>query len=450
MVVSRAYLEEQFKGDCDGALDRLVGLSGETCAEKVVALMLGEHMMPPRRAMNTIGMSHMECRGLLDQRQCDPEMVLKVSRHNKANNCNEAFSRVSAGVSCSARIKWTIENTEKTPEEAFRVVADEFKVCRDIITLGCTKDDLHYPKTSCKPKFFNNYETAEPAVLLSMTHANQGSLEPMIQCSGISAARGACENKDVELCLEEGSFHLVKTSPVNSEGDTAHSTIAEIRSAAASVARRQLDVTEAPKVILHTRNPLEIIFEDVLATLASQGVVIPNTKVDIYEFQELSRNAETHVLILRTMLETAVRNIQEWQVMKTFIDNPSYDVLMVTDEELGDRLLQPAIMAELSRFLGLVPNHNVILDGLQASETVYVKRKDPDAMKSNDFFLESSAVHLQYICHLMEMAPMFLQTTVEQGYGREIGILTEYCVGFDEEWLVTAGQEIFSGFSETM
>jgi hypothetical protein len=123
---------------------------------------------------------------------------------------------------------------------------------------------------------------------------------------------------------------------------------------------------------------------------------------------------------------------------------------MVSDEELSDRLLQPAIMAEMSRRFGLTPEHNTILDGLQASETLYVKRPDPNAMKSNDFFLESSAIRLQYICHLMEMAPIFLQTTIEQGYGHEIGMLTQYCVGFDEEWIYTAGQEIFLGFSETM
>jgi hypothetical protein len=135
MVMSRDYLEEQFESDCNGSVDRLEGVSGATCAEKVIELMLGEELMPPRRAMNSVGMSFMECRGLLDKHHCEPEMVLKVSRHNKASNCNEAFARTSGGISCSARMKWGIENTDKSDEEVFRSVAEEFKVCSDVIAL---------------------------------------------------------------------------------------------------------------------------------------------------------------------------------------------------------------------------------------------------------------------------------------------------------------------------
>lgn len=449
MVMSRDYLEQVFTSDCDGSVDRIVGLSGESCAEKVVSLMLGEDLMPPRRAMNTVGMSFMECRGLLDHHQCEPEMVLKVSRHNRASNCNEAFARMAAGVSCSSRMKWAIANTDKSAAEAFRVVSDEFKVCRDVISLECTEEDLHYPESTCKASYFNNYENTEPAVLLSTTNADQGNLEPMIQCSGISTARGACENKDVSLCLEDGKFHLVKAKPVAEDSTTAHHTIDKIRTAAAAVARRQLS-SAPPKVFLHTRNPLEIVFEDVLLALSEKGIVAQESAIDIIAFKEASRSPESHELIMRTMLNSALQNIRDWEVMKDFVDNPSYDVLMITDEELSDRLLQPAIVAEISRRLGLTPDHNTILDGLQASETLYTKRQKAGALKSSDFYLESSAKRLQYICHMMEMAPMFLQTTVEQGYGHEIGTLTEYCVGFDEEWLMTAGEEIFTGFSETM
>jgi hypothetical protein len=427
-----------------------VGVSGATCAEKVIELMLGEELMPPRRAMNSVGMSFMECRGLLDQHHCEPEMVLKVSRHNKASNCNEAFARTSGGISCSARMKWGIENTDKSDEEVFRSVAEEFKVCSDVISLGCKKEDLHYPESTCQAKLFNNYKASEPAFFLSMTHADRGNLELMIKCAGISTANGACEEKDLEICLQDGQFHMVKASPVAADrSTTAHHTVEKIRAAAAAVARRQLSSVPS-KIVLHTRNPLDIVFDDVMSALSAGGIVSPLSKPSIYTFKELSRSVENHALIMRTMMESTIRNIQDWQVMKSFIDNPYYDVLMVSDEELSDRLLQPAILAEMSRRFGLTPEHNTILDGLQASETLYVKRPDPNAMKSNDFFLESSAIRLQYICHLMEMAPIFLQTTIEQGYGHEIGMLTQYCVGFDEEWIYTAGQEIFLGFSETM
>lgn len=449
MVMSREYLESEFISDCDGSVDRLVGDSGETCAEKVVALMLGEDMMPPRRAMNHVGMSHMECRGLLDKKLCEPEMVLKVSRHNKANNCNEAFSRIAAGVSCSARMKWLLQNGHSA-DEAFRMVADEFKVCRDVQRLNCVEEDLHFPEATCKPRVFNNYEENEPAILLSITHADQGRLEPMVKCSGVSAARSDCAEENVELCLEEGKFHLVQSQPVKSDGQTAHATISKVRSVAAKIARRDLEGASAPKIILHTRNPLEIVFEDVLDALAGKGIVSSTGKVSIEEFQSGIKEAQTHELIIQTMFDSALNNIKDWETMRSFIDNPSYDTLMVSDEELGDRLLQPAIMAEVTRHIGLVPDHNAILDGLQASETMYVKRQAPEAMKSTDFYLESSAVRLQYICHLMEMVPLFLETTVEQGYAREIGALTEYCVGFDEEWIVTAGREVFIGFSETL
>lgn len=449
MIMSRDYLESEFESDCDGSVDRIVNSSGETCAEKVVALMLGDDMMPPRRAMNTVGMSHMECRGLLDQQNCEPEMVLKVSRHNKAHNCNEAFSRVAAGTSCSSRIKWMLTNGHNS-DEAFRMVADEFKVCRDILNLKCIEEDLHFPETTCKPTLFNTYEKSEPAVLLSLTHADQGRLEPMIQCSGISARSEACEEGDIEVCLEEGKFHLVQSEAIKSSGQTAHATISKLRNVAAKIARRSLEGASSPKVILHTRNPLEIVFEDVLAALSVEDIVSSSGKVSLEEFQSVSKGVQAHEIILRTMFESSLRNIKEWEAMKSFIENPSYDTLMVADEELGDRLLQPAIMAEISRHLGLVPDHNAILDGLQASETMYVQRQAPEAMKSTDFFLEGSAVRLQYICHLMEMVPMFLEATVEQGYAHEIGILTEYCVGFDEEWIVTAGEEIFVGFSETL
>jgi len=450
MVMSRGYLEEQFESDCDGSVDRLVGDSGDTCAEKVIGLMLGEELMPPRRAMISVGTSFIECSGLLDKDRCKPEMVLKVSHHNNAADCNEALARTSNGITCSARIKWGIKNAvEKSEEEVFRSVAEEFSVCRDVVSLGCSKDDLRYPESTCQPTLFNSYETLEPAILLSMTHANRGNLESMIACSGISAAHDACEEKNVEICLEEGQFHLVQAVPVGADRSTAHHTVQTIRAAAAAVSRRRITAV-SPRVILHTRNPLEIVFDDIMSALAGNDLVDTDNKLDIYTFQELSRSVENHALIMRTLMESALRNIQDWQVMRSFIDHPFYDVMMVTDEELSNRLLQPAIIAEMSRRFGLLLDRNTILDGLQASETLYTKSVHPDSMKSTEFFLESSALRLQYICHLMEMAPMFLQTTIEQGYGSDIGLLTQYCVGFDEEWIYTAGNEIFQGFSETL
>jgi hypothetical protein len=51
--------------DCNGALDRFIAESGETCAEKVVSYMHGEKLMPPRRAMGVVAMEYFECQGLM-------------------------------------------------------------------------------------------------------------------------------------------------------------------------------------------------------------------------------------------------------------------------------------------------------------------------------------------------------------------------------------------------
>ena len=229
--------------------------------------------------------------GRIGHRECEPEMVLKVSRHNKASNCNEAFSRLAAGTSCSSRMKWLLRH-DHTADESFRMVADEFKVCRDVLSLKCTEEDLHFPETTCQPSLFNNYEASEPAVLLSLTNADQGRLEPMIQCSGISAKSEGCDEGNVELCLEEGKFHLVQSQTIKNNGQTAHATISEIRNVAAKIARRKLDETSVPKVILHTRTPLEIVFEDVLDALAAQNLVSSEGKVSIEEFQLVSRQVQ--------------------------------------------------------------------------------------------------------------------------------------------------------------
>jgi hypothetical protein len=129
--------------------------------------------------------------------------------------------------------------------------------------------------------------------------------------------------------------------------------------------------------------------------------------------------------------------------------------MMVTGEEYRDSMLQPSMLAEVSTFLGIAPNPTAIFNGIQAMDTVWSSKpsgSDPSVLTAHAFFLEMSDFDygMPRICQMIEQVPSFIQSTVEQGYGSELAELTAFCPGFDESWIVAAGEPLFVGFSERM
>jgi hypothetical protein len=231
-------------------------------------------------------------------------------------------------------------------------------------------------------------------------------------------------------------------APAMTNDKTAHSTVSMVESIAATIARRSLEAGLQSNIILFTRSPLDIVF-DSLEEILDCGM-------NRDKFASMSKTVDGHYSILRQMKHIATRNVLDWEVMKSFVANPAYNTMMVTEEELEDRLLQPSLLAEISRFMGIAANRTAILNGIQAMDTLHLGKgaADPKAMKAGEFYLEMAHDRMPFICHLLESVPSFLEATFEQGYGEQIAVLTPYCQGFDEEWLSDAGEQIFVGFSE--
>jgi len=477
LVMSRDYLDQQFEEDCEGALDQLIGQSGQTCAEQALSYMRGDDLMLPRRAMDMVGMEFFECGGLLSQ-NCNTEMLMaSATVSNKVSNCQEAFARVAAGAPCSSRAKWLIRETDNSPEQAIKFIGEEFPECRALTELGCTDADLHWPEETCQPTEFNTYTNSGPTVLVSVGRSGSETLRPMMQCTGVSTELDYCDDKsevahvseleDVARCLDEGSYHLVEARPKYEES-TAHSAVSKLDSVSSLLGRRMASDTTKPKVVLVTANPLDLIFRDLeiaLGDITMDAIYAGNTtpptsnnyNIRIHKdvLEEVSSTPEGAEFLVEKMVELATQNMEQWEVMKSFIDNPMYDTMMVTGEEICDRVIQPSMLAELSFFMGVNPDHDSIMNGIQAMDGANSCKEDSHSsedVSSSEFYLGLSvgARGMPRICQMVERVPAFITTTAEQGYGLQLSELTAFCPGWDVTWIPAQGEALFVGISERM
>ncbi len=433
--------------------------------------------MPPRRAMDAVAMEYFKCQGLMSN-DCTVESIIKTAARTKeAATCTEALLKYAAGATCSGRAKLLIEMDRVDPDKALRVIASEHPECKEVESLKCTSQDLHYPEETCTPNAFNNYKEAAPAALLSVGNSGSNSFGPLVHCSGISVETEKCEG-DLDLafvdskeamgrCLAHGQYHLVKTQTrVNSK--TARNAVPVVGAVAAKLGGRSIDDASPSKVILVTRNPLSVVFswaEAVLGGLAANDVEGHNdisvsrrnlkARIDMVQYDSLAKSREGDNLILASLKEIATSNIEDWEELKTFIDNPAYTTMMVTGEEYGDPMLQPSMLAEVSTFLGIAPNHTAIFNGIQAMENIWSSKPSatgPSVLTARAFFLGMSDFDfgMPRICQMIEQVPSFSRSIGEQGYGSELAELTAFCPGFDESWIVAAGEPLFVGFSDRM
>ena len=309
LVMSRKYFEAQFLEDCDGAIDRYIAESGETCAEKVVSYMRGEKLMPPRRAMDVVAREHFECQALVSK-DCTLKSIIKTAARTKqAATCTEAFSKMAAGATCSGRAKWLIQKMDKVDaHKALRIVAEEWPECKEVASLKCTSQDLHYPEETCKPNAFNNYKVAAPAVLLSVHGSGSNFFGPLVHCSGISVETEKCEG-DLDLafvdskdevmgqCLADGQYHLVNAQTrVNSKA--AHNNaVPMVGAVAAELGGRSIDDASPSKVILVTSNPLSVVFswaESVLGGLGAANDVEGHDDISVARRNLEARSSNRH------------------------------------------------------------------------------------------------------------------------------------------------------------
>jgi hypothetical protein len=477
LVMSRAYLDEQFEEDCEGTLDQLIGQSGKTCAEQALSYMRGDDLMLPRRAMDMVGMEYYECGGLLSQ-NCKTDMLMaSATVSNKVSTCPEAFARVAAGSTCSARAKWLIREINLTSEKAIDFIGEEFPECRALKQLGCTDTDLHWSEETCKPTKFNTYKNNGPTVLVTVGRSGAETLRPMMQCTGVSTELDFCDDKsevahvseleDVARCLDEGSYHLVEARP-KFEEHTAHSAVSKLDSISGLLGRRLISEVNKPKVLLVTGNPLDLIFRDLEIALGDMtmdaiyaGKKTPpasddyNIRIQKDNLEEISSTAEGADFLVEKMVEFATQNMEQWEVMKTFVDSPMYETMMVTAEEVCDRVIQPSMLAEVSYFMGVSPDRESIMNGIQAMDGTNSCKQDshsPEHVSSSEFYLGLSvgARGMPRICQMIERAPAFISTTAEQGYGNQLSELTAFCPGWDATWIPAAGDAVFVGISERM
>jgi hypothetical protein len=85
---------------------------------------------------------------------------------------------------------------------------------------------------------------------------------------------------------------------------------------------------------------------------------------------------EGHDLILREMKDMATRNVQDWEVMKSFIANPS------TERQLSTAIRQWRLFTRVRKSQGHEGQR--VLSGMARD-------------------------HMPYICHLVESVPLFLK-----------------------------------------
>ena len=139
------------------------------------------------------------------------------------------------------------------------------------------------------------------------------------------------------------------------------------------------------------------------------------------------------------MKDITFEHVQDWDIMRSVIlDTSSYDTLMITGNELRDPLIQPSLLAEISRHVGVEPDHEAILNGIHKMETVYsskVDAKNEDIMKCDGFYSGVSIEGMPYICHLIDEVPAIMKSIVEQGFKKRLAIYASICPGFEEKWM---------------
>jgi len=302
----------------------------------------------------------------------------------------------------------------------------------------------------CKASHYNSYDVAGPAVVLSVGRSGSGLIRPLLQCIGLSTETDKCDG-DVELafvtsekateCLKKGRYYVVKAHPEGYE-DSIESAISMIQSSAASIGNRTLVQHERAKIIAMVRDPLEVIFSWMESRLTFKTLEkMKNYELRIYreEFRSISKTPEGHESIVNTMRSIGIGHVRDWDIMRRVIlDTSSYDTLMITGDELRDPLIQPSLLAEISRHAGIEPDHEAILNGIHKMETVYSSKVDAaneDIMKCDEFYSEVSIEGMPYICHLIDEVPAIMKSIVEQGFMKRLAMFASICPGFDEKWL---------------
>ena len=142
-VMSRNYLDKQFQDKCDTAINTVISNTSHTCAEKSVAYMLGPKMMPPRRAVNYVGNEFTECRSMVSN-DCSVKTILKTKPRD-IDSCSSAMAHRVAGFTCSSRVKWLVSTDNMDIQTAMHFIANEFKDCRPMLTMGCSPNDFKWP-----------------------------------------------------------------------------------------------------------------------------------------------------------------------------------------------------------------------------------------------------------------------------------------------------------------
>ena len=470
MVMSRRYLDRQFMtDDCDEAMQTKVEATGNSCGQEALSLMIGSQLMTPRRAMNQIADTMSECR-LLSGSRCSPNTILnkvRLSQHH-VTSCAMALHEIAGGEPCNARVKWLVTEENIEARKAMRIVAEQYEECQPLMDLNCGPEDLHWPNgklTVCDAYIHNDYKKGGPGVLLSIGRAGSGLLRPLLQCVGISTETHKCEGSKelsfvadetrVKQCLEHGQYHFVKLHPYVG-GVPAQKSIEKVSRLAASLGNRTAE--ERPKVVTMVRDPLRVVFAWLEAEFggltAPSSSLIRNfqTRIDRYEFAQLSSTMEGHQFILESIRRNCRDNVKDWDLIKSIILDPAYDTLMVTGEELRSRTIRPALLASLSNhILGKPSSSETIFKGIQTIDSVYSSKVDAkgiNLMSFTDFYIHSSPEGMPYICHLIQEAPEMVRAIAEQNYKAEFAKLAAYCPGFDEAWLDDMAEPIFVGLTE--
>jgi hypothetical protein len=131
---------------------------------------------------------------------------------------------------------------------------------------------------------------------------------------------------------------------------TAYSTVSMVESITASITQRSMEARHQSNIILFTRNPLDIVFDWLGEVLHN---AISGMRRD--KFVELSKTVEGHDL-----------SFVRWKIWLHAMcrTGNSYNTMMVTGEDREDRLLQPSLLAEVSRFIGIAANQTAIRNGI--------------------------------------------------------------------------------------